>query len=241
MNQWIALPHHEGPQSDVLFCVEFACSPRVCVGFLQVPPTIEKRALQLIGDWKLSLGMSHSVCVRVWPAVTLFGYKVGKIIDGGFMKLSALVGVMPLLKEPSSLLIVRKVHSNSWNRGGVVVRAGKILLCGSISISCSRKKSKRKKRSAGMRSEADWNTTQDCRIQLFHLHKFLRSLCLATKRQPPEGGEEDNRDIILNIIIKQNARTCFLGRHFSSQTSSPTVLASLIVFLQAEAINVSKQ
>ncbi len=38
------------------FCVEFACSPRACVGFLPVlPPTIQ---IRLIGDSKLSVGVN---------------------------------------------------------------------------------------------------------------------------------------------------------------------------------------
>ena len=52
---------HLGP-----FCVESACSPRVCVGSLRVlrlPPTVQKHAVRLTGDSKLSLGVSVVVCV----------------------------------------------------------------------------------------------------------------------------------------------------------------------------------
>jgi len=38
------------------FCVEFACSPRVCVGslwVLQLPPTVQKQHVRLIGDSKI--------------------------------------------------------------------------------------------------------------------------------------------------------------------------------------------
>ena len=44
--------------------MEFACSPRVCVGSLWVvrlPPTVQK-VVRLIGDSKLSIGVSVSVC-----------------------------------------------------------------------------------------------------------------------------------------------------------------------------------
>uniref|UniRef100_A0A0E9SNV0 Uncharacterized protein n=1 Tax=Anguilla anguilla TaxID=7936 RepID=A0A0E9SNV0_ANGAN len=45
-----------------LFCVEFACSPRIFVGFLQLlwfPPTVMSRhAGRLIGDFKLPTGLS---------------------------------------------------------------------------------------------------------------------------------------------------------------------------------------
>ena len=49
------------------FCVEFACSPRVCVGSLRVlrlPPTIQRHACgdRLIGDSKVALGVN--VCVN---------------------------------------------------------------------------------------------------------------------------------------------------------------------------------
>ncbi|XP_075308222.1 serine/threonine-protein kinase OSR1b isoform X2 [Odontesthes bonariensis] len=47
------------------FCVEFACSPRVCVGSLRVlrlPPTVQKiMHVRLIGISKLSVGVSVSV------------------------------------------------------------------------------------------------------------------------------------------------------------------------------------
>ncbi|KAF7657039.1 hypothetical protein LDENG_00032730 [Lucifuga dentata] len=40
--QWLALsPHSEkvpGSSLNRSFCVELACSPRVCVGFLRLPP-----------------------------------------------------------------------------------------------------------------------------------------------------------------------------------------------------------
>jgi len=52
------------------FCVEFACSPLVCVGSLRVlrlPPTIQKD--RLIGDSKLYLGMSVSVHGRCGPVM----------------------------------------------------------------------------------------------------------------------------------------------------------------------------
>ena len=55
---------HLGP-----FCVEFVCSPRVCVGSLRVlsgysgflPPSKKNMHVRLIDDSKLSLGVSVSV------------------------------------------------------------------------------------------------------------------------------------------------------------------------------------
>ena len=50
------------------FCVEFACSPRVCVGSLRVlrlPPTVQKKNMhvRLIGVSKIVL---RSECERAW-------------------------------------------------------------------------------------------------------------------------------------------------------------------------------
>jgi len=56
------------------FCVEFACSPRVCVGSLRVlrlPPTIQNLHVRLIGVSELSLGVSVSVYVVVCLCVAL--------------------------------------------------------------------------------------------------------------------------------------------------------------------------
>jgi len=48
------------------FCVEFACSPRVCVGSLL--PLSKNMHVRLIGDSKLSLGVSVCGCLsRLWP------------------------------------------------------------------------------------------------------------------------------------------------------------------------------
>ncbi|KAJ8269314.1 hypothetical protein COCON_G00119210 [Conger conger] len=53
MVQWVALPPHSkevlgsNPRRPGPLCVEFACSPRVCVGFLRVlrfPPTVQRHA-----------------------------------------------------------------------------------------------------------------------------------------------------------------------------------------------------
>jgi len=61
----------EGPKFDSRlghFCVEFACSPRVCMYSLQVlqlPPTSKGMHVRLIGVYKLFLGVSVSLCVVV--------------------------------------------------------------------------------------------------------------------------------------------------------------------------------
>jgi len=66
-------PHSKGSRFDPHlgpFCVESACSPRVCVGSLRVlrlPPTVQKHAVRLIGDSKLTLLMS--MCVAVCPVM----------------------------------------------------------------------------------------------------------------------------------------------------------------------------
>ncbi|KAL6459840.1 hypothetical protein MHYP_G00315990 [Metynnis hypsauchen] len=49
-------------------CVEFACSPRVCMGFLwflRFPPTVQRHAVRPIGHAKLPLGVSECVIVYV--------------------------------------------------------------------------------------------------------------------------------------------------------------------------------
>jgi len=54
---------HLGP-----FCVESACSPRVCVGSLQVlrlPPVQKNMHVRLIGVSKLSLGVSLHGCLSL--------------------------------------------------------------------------------------------------------------------------------------------------------------------------------
>uniref|UniRef100_A0A3B4CZU3 Ig-like domain-containing protein n=1 Tax=Pygocentrus nattereri TaxID=42514 RepID=A0A3B4CZU3_PYGNA len=59
-------PCHQGP-----LCVEFACSPRVCVAFLpvlQFPPAVQRHAVRPIGHAKLPLGVrdSHPVQGVSW-------------------------------------------------------------------------------------------------------------------------------------------------------------------------------
>lgn len=49
MVQWLALWPHGKKVADLIpglgpFCVEFACSPCVIVGSLQLPPTVQKHA-----------------------------------------------------------------------------------------------------------------------------------------------------------------------------------------------------
>ncbi|KAL6455456.1 hypothetical protein MHYP_G00360850 [Metynnis hypsauchen] len=76
---WVALSPHskEGLGSiprmgdRVPLCVEFACSPRVCVGFLWVlwfPPTVQRHAVRPIGHAGLPLGVS--VCVIVYVCLS---------------------------------------------------------------------------------------------------------------------------------------------------------------------------
>ena len=70
---WLALLHEGSwfePQQGP-FCVEFACSPCACVGFLQVlPPTVKKDMhVRLIGGSKLSVG----VIVRVHGCLSTCG------------------------------------------------------------------------------------------------------------------------------------------------------------------------
>ena len=78
--RWLApSPHSRGFQVQLpagSSCVEFACSPRVCVGSLRVlrlPPPSKNMHVRLTGDSKLSLcnNHTHSLCVwlfvSVWP------------------------------------------------------------------------------------------------------------------------------------------------------------------------------
>jgi len=46
------------------FCVEFVCSPRVCMGFLrvlQLPYTPKNMHVRLIGDWSSSVKRAKSI------------------------------------------------------------------------------------------------------------------------------------------------------------------------------------
>ncbi|KAL6463953.1 hypothetical protein MHYP_G00283440 [Metynnis hypsauchen] len=86
---WVALSPHskEGlgsiprPGDRGPLCVEFACSPRVCMGFLRVLrflPTVQRHAVRPIGHARLPLGVIVYVCLsalrwtgdlsRVYPA-----------------------------------------------------------------------------------------------------------------------------------------------------------------------------
>ena len=60
--------------------MDFACSPRVCVGSLRVLrllPTVQKKNMhvRLIGDSKLSLGMSVSLCGRLSLCVPVMDWR----------------------------------------------------------------------------------------------------------------------------------------------------------------------
>lgn len=61
-----------------------------------------------------------------------------------------------------------------------------------------------------------WNAIQNCRIQSFHHHKFICSLCFATKNMHCSREKETTEILFtfLNIIIKQNACTHFLRHYF---------------------------
>ena len=55
------------------FCVEFACSPRVCIGslwVLRLPPTVKNMHVRLIGVSKIVL---WSECERVCGCLSLCG------------------------------------------------------------------------------------------------------------------------------------------------------------------------
>ena len=57
-----------------LLCVEFACSPRVCVGSLRVlrlAPTLQKHACQV--NWCLYQIVLRSECVRLYGCLSLCG------------------------------------------------------------------------------------------------------------------------------------------------------------------------
>lgn len=53
----------------VPFCVEFTCSPCVCVGSLhvpQLPPRIQRHTVELSEESKLIVGVSVIVCLHMW-------------------------------------------------------------------------------------------------------------------------------------------------------------------------------
>ena len=76
------------------FCVEFACSPRVCVGSLWVLsgfsgflPLSKNMHVRLIGDSKLSLGVGVSMWlfVSVWPCDGLDIYATYLCVTGRYL------------------------------------------------------------------------------------------------------------------------------------------------------------
>lgn len=121
-------------------------------------------------------------------------------------------------------------------RGTVVERAGDIC-CGSFSINSAAKIS------AGMSSEADWNTVQGCRIRFTTINLSAAFALLRKTSTVP--GRREAALLILSIFTRLSGHhyeaKCMHHvprRDFSSQASLPDNLASLIMFLWDKTINV---
>lgn len=142
------------------------------------------------------------LCTALQPVVKRHQVLYGRAIKSphiGFRKLPVLVCVMLSPKNPQRghCSYFAKSNLKRFYSHMVVKRAGNIVH-GSFSINSAAIWS------AGMSSEADWNTIQGCGIQSLHHHKFICSLCLATKTTCTVSGRKDTTDTLftfLNSII----------------------------------------